>query len=698
LAEQPATVDIESFSRVNLKKAGLYRYAEDPSTDLLCVCWAHHNESVEAWVPSADKAFAEELQAGCAGLFPMVNTGPTPPASLLRALKNFTAWNAAFERSVLNGPAGQRYGIPHIEIEHTRCSMARSRHASMPGKLEDAARVLNTPVQKRVSGLNAMRYLCKPRSDGTRPTIVEERARFLALVPYCADDVRAEQCVDAVLPEMSPKELRVYQLDQRINDRGVRVDLGAVADFEALIAEYKTYLKERCRDIAGCSPTQTAVLAKYIRENGYPELENLQADTVRKVVLDPAAPDSVKEVLRLYSTHNMKAVAKYPAMREAVCRDGRIRGMLQYHAAGTGRWSSFIVQIHNLFRPVIGDPEVAVDAAKARDLDWIRAMYPGVDPMKVFASCVRSCLVADEGKELVFPDFSGIESRWCAWMFGEQWKLDAFATGRDTYVEAYARSFNVPSTSVGYWERLIGKVLELSMQYQGGVGAFIKMAANYKLDLSRIVGAFEHLPEGIRMAASDGYDFAPEKGRGYGLDKEVWLAAEGLKLAWRAAHPKIVWGWKNLNDAAQNAVANPGQIYAVCGKRLQFKVEGRWLIMRLPSGRKTRYFEPRLEGDRLVYEGVDTVTRMWGKTSTYGGKLCENQAQAGCRDLLADAMLNFDSASVPIVMHVHDEPVFEAPIGTLPDDYVDGMMTLAPGWAHGFPLAIEGHRGKRYRK
>ena len=212
------TLDIETFSRVNLKTAGLYRYAEDESTDLNCVCWAIDDGPVNAWIPQGDAEFYEAL-IETKEIDGYIYVGPDPPAPLavwvvsgrerivVPAHHDVHAWNAAFERQVLNGPAGKRYGFPKIEIEQTRCSMARSRHASMPGRLEDAANVLNTPIKKRSAGTNAMRYLCKPRADGTRPTLVEERARFLQLIPYCADDVRAERCVDAVLPEMSPRAL-----------------------------------------------------------------------------------------------------------------------------------------------------------------------------------------------------------------------------------------------------------------------------------------------------------------------------------------------------------------------------------------------------------------------------------------------------------------------------------------------------------
>lgn len=698
------TLDIETYSEENLKSAGLYRYAEHVSTDLLCACWAFDDGPVSAWIPEADKGFKDALLDLGAFVGGVIYTGPFVPTELRQHIESggeIDAWNASFERNVLNGSAGHRYNFPKISVEQTRCSMARARACSLPGKLEDSADVLETPVRKNTAGLNAMRYLCKPRKDGTRPQLVQERERFLQLLPYCRDDVLAERGVDAELPELSPKEQRVYHMDQRINDRGVRVDLEAVQDIEILIDKYKEQMYARCKEITGISPTVPGKLADWIRTTGgYPSLENLQAETVRQVVARSDVPEVVKTVLRLFSTYNMKAVAKFPAMRKAACKDGRLRGMFGYHAAGTGRWAAYIVQLHNMYRGVPElDADQAILACAGWDLDYIRMLYPGIDPMKIFASCIRGMLIPAEGKELVFPDLVGVEAREVAWVFGEQWKLDAWARGEDTYVLAYLRSFGLPAgTQITKRQRLIGKVLELSMQYEGGVGAFIKMARNYGIDMTDLVLAWPALPEAIRIEAQENFDYATEQGRIYGLDKDVWLACEGLKLAWRKAHPKVVAGWKQLKVAAHLAVANPGEVHKVAGGKIMFKMEKRFLIMRLPSGRRVYYYKPELRSDTLYYQGVDTETRQWQTTSTYGGKLCENQAQGACRDLLVDGMLNFEEAGHDIVGHVHDEPILETPIGALTDGFLNLMMCDPEPWAAGFPVEIEIHRGQRYKK
>lgn len=321
--------------------------------------------------------------------------------------------------------------------------------------------------------------------------------------------------------------------------------------------------------------------------------------------------------------------------------------------------------------------------------------------MKVIASCVRGMLIADEGKELVFPDFSGVEARWNAWLFGEEWKLEAYKAydqgkGPDLYIVAYARAFGVDVAGVSKAQRQVGKILELSMGYEGGVGAFVKMAATAKIDLKSLLSA--EIPTDVRAEAEHNYEYALEQGRVKGLDADIWRVCEGLKLLWRRAHPKIVWGWKNLKNAAHDAVANPGVVYKVANGRIMFKVEDQWLVMRLPSGRKIRYFQPTLRGDTLYYQGVDTVTRQWGLTSTYGGKLCENEDQGGCRDLLVEAMFAFEAAGWPVGFHVHDEPVLEVEAGALSDAETTRIMCAVPEWAEGFPLAVEMHRAYRYRK
>ena len=700
------TLDIESFSRQDLKKGGMAKYAEHESTDILCACWAFDDGPVSAWIPSADQSFLDELQP----LYPWGALYAGDECPLDTRHVEVHAWNAAFERCVLNGPAGRRYGFPHLEIGQMYCSMVNARVHGLPGALVDAANAVNAPIKKRLAGMNAMRYLCKPRKDGTRPTIAEERKRFLELIPYCADDVASERAVDGIVPRMSDAELRIYrELDQPMNDKGWKVDLESVDNMEILVRQYKQELEKKCREITGIKPSRPGPLADWVREHGCESLENLQADTVRKALtLD--MPEDTKRVLKIYSTYGMKAVAKYPAMRISVGSLDRLRHLFGMYGAGTGRWTSYIVQLQNLFRAIIDDPENALEAARSWDLQWLRDLYPGIDPMKVIASCVRSCLIADDGKDLFFPDYSGVEARYNAWMFNEQWKLDAFrrqdaGTGPSSYCIVYGRCYNEDPafdtrTKEGAFKKQLGKVLDLSMGYEGGVGAFVKMAGTYKIDLHDMVERVYPtlLPE-VLEEAMYAHAYAAERGRLYDLPEKVWITCESLKILWRRAHPKIVTGWRDLKDAALDAVANPGRVFGIPNRRVLFKVEGRWLVMRLASGRKLWYYQPRIKDEALHYLGMNTVTRIWGPTSTYGGKLCENETQGGCRDLLVRAKFALKEAHIgELIGSVHDEPVLEVDEGWHGEEEVTRLMCTNGTWDSGLPLALEHHRGKRYRK
>ncbi len=706
------TFDIESFSREDLKKVGMARYAEHESTDIMCLCWAIDEQKISGWIPQADRAFIEALRP----LYDWDQLYPgdeVPPSirSLVTGRIEAHAWNAAFERLNLNGSAGSKYDFPKIEISQTYCSMVNARVHGLPGALEDAANAVKAPVRKRTAGLNAMRYLRKPRKDGSRPMLAEERERYLQLLPYCADDVAAERAVDAIVPRMSDAELRIYrELDQPMNDAGIMVDLESVDNMEVLVAKYKKELEAKCREITGIKPSRAGPLADWIRAHGIPDLEDLQADTVRKVLLRDNLPPDTAKALKIYSTFGMKAVAKYPAMRKAAGSGDRLRHLFMMYGAGTGRWSSTIVQLQNLFRPVIDDPEMAVEIARDWDLQYLREMYPGVDPMKVIASCVRSMLIASPGTELIFPDYSGVEARWNAWMFDEAWKLKAYreydaGRGANLYCVVYGQCFGVdPTSPEGIAGKQQGKVLDLSMGYEGGVGAFVKMAGTYRIDLKAMAeSTYPTLPRDILEESVDAYHYAAEQGRLYELPEKIWVTAEGLKRLWRRAHPKIASGWLALKNAAIAAVENPGTVVSVANGRLMYKTEGDFLICRLPSGRKLWYYKPQLREDKsgrvtLHYLGMNTVTRQWGPTSTYGGKQCENETQGGCRDLLVRGKFALRDMGVRLLGSVHDEPIGEVKEGWDGQEEATRRLCANGKWDFGLPLAVEFHRGKRYRK
>jgi DNA polymerase len=540
--------------------------------------------------------------------------------------------------------------------------------------------------------------------------------KYLQLWSYCIDDVKAERDLDKNLPEVSAQEWEYYAMDQRLNDRGVLVDLTTVAHFQFLIDQYKEELAAFCLKQTGFKPTQREEIANWVRSNGWPKLTDLQADTVKGLVKDPAVPEKVKVILRLYSTYGMKAVSKYNTLVSAACKDGRLRGMFSFYgAATTGRWSSKIVQLQNLFRPVIEDCDAAIDAVVERDINLIRWLFEDVDPMKVFASCIRGMLHASPGNKIVGIDYSGIESRFGAWLFDENWKIKVFRDydtiigydgkkpirkGYDNYVMTWAELFRMDPKDVTKNQRQQAKPIELALLYEGGVGAFVTFAGNYGVDLNLMA---DSVWGSLEPWALDSAEWMWEKfGKASDLPKRTYLACDAIKHMWRAKHPKTTEGWKCLKNAAIMAVENPGKVFGLPNKKVMFSVRDRWLVVLLPSGRKLRYFEPRVTGtDRdkvLSYLGVDTETRRWMRTSTYGGKWCENICQGGSSDFIRFGMWNLEKEGYPVVMTVHDEAVVDTPVDYSELEVMTKFYTRKEAWAKDFPLAAEGFVADRFRK
>lgn len=652
-------IDVETYSECDLKLSGLYRYAADPSTELLVVCYCIDDGPVVTWFPYAH--IPGEVIIGWKGPY---FTGVQAPAALLKAINagaTVCAHNAQFERLILSGPVGKRHGFPDIPPEQMLCTAAKAASAGLPRSLEDAANAIGSFPKKAVGRMN-MLQLAKPRTGKDKRYTIEafpEKYKELAL--YCLDDVLAERDLDNRLPDLSASEQRVWELDQKINDRGIGVDLPAVADAQALIDEYKAYLEERCRELTGCDPTQTGKLAEWVRANGYPNLPDMQAPTVIEALSDPACPENIRTVLKIRSTHAMKAVSKYTSMERATGEDGRLRGMHLYYGAGTGRWAGLLVQLQNMFRPVIKDADTAIGAFKARSLELVRFLY-GVDPMKVFASCVRGMLVPSEGKDLLALDFAAIEARVLAWLAGQRDVLAVFAGHGKIYEYTAAKIYNGRIETVTPEQRFIGKVAVLALGYGGGRMAFAKMAKQYGVDISE--------------------------------DQ-----AEVIKSDWRDANPFIVKLWYDLESAAKAAIRQPGIAFGIPSKKVIFKVEGEWLLMRLPSGRRLSYLQPEMDAEgQVTYMGIDTYTRQWKRVSTYGGRACENAVQAIARDLLVSGMFNLEAAGYPIVLTVHDEIVSEVDEGFGSVNAAAMLMCKLPEWAAGLPVKAEGYRAKRYKK
>lgn len=671
-------IDIETFSEENLKTSGVYRYAAHPSTEVLVVCYRFgHEGPVHVWIPLDDipktaKPLKKFLKDGD------LHVQREMPADLYNWIYveegELRAWNAMFERVVLNtlGQTNRLDWIP-VPISQWQCSMAKAAALGLRQALGLCAKDCGTHP-KDDTGKMAMLQLCKPRKPSqtdpsTRWTIENHPDKYRVMYHYCIDDVKAESALDAYLPDLSPNEVEVYRMDQKINDRGILIDIANVRNAQSLVSEYKRRLYDKCNTLTGYTPTQTGKLAEWVRSQGY-EIENLQAATIKEALQDEQCPPQVRQLLQIYTTYNMKAVSKFKAMELAADpKDNRLRGMFRYHSASTGRWSSMVVQLQNIFRSVIGDEkrpgvieDYAIDNMQFRDFDWFRDLFDK-NPMKVLASCVRGMLMSHSVMRLVAIDYAAIEARVVAWLAEQLDILEVFATDGRIYEYTAAKIFNVPVDKVTKSQRFIGKVAVLALGYQGGKVAFAKMAKNYGVDI-------------------------PE------------AEADQIKTDWRSANPKIVQLWYDLENNAKAAVNNPGDVYQLDNKKIMFKVEGDWLWMRLPSGRRLAYYQPKLIDDKLTYMGIDTYTRQWKRCDTYGGKLCENAVQAIARDLLVSAMQRMTMKGMRIVGTVHDEVILEAPKHEAVVRYKQAseLMTTLPDWAEGLPVAVDGFVARRYRK
>lgn len=668
-------VDIESFSRVNLKKTGLYRYAEDPSTEVLVLCYAFGDDPVSTWVPVVGlptelikemHAFHEES----GGEFIHGLQVPFEIADWALSGGDFFAHNSEFERTMLNGAPGQKINFPTTAMDQWHCTAAMCAVNGMPRALGKAAEVIESPHQKNETGRMAMMQIIKPRKPSK--AIPEDRwtpenspDRYSELYRYCVDDVYAERQLHIMLPDLTKSERQVYLMDQRINARGVRVDLEAVANAKFLRDEYKAVLKEKCNEITELNPSQTGKLGAWIRERY--AMPNLQEPTMVKALADPDIPPDVKNVVRCRRLHELKSVAKFDAIERQVCHDDRLYGQFLYYGAATGRWSSVGVQLQNLARPVILDQYLAVEACELRDVKWLDVLWEK-NPMFVLSSIVRSMLISADGHDLLCLDYSSIEGRITAWFAGQEDKLEIFRTHGKVYEFTGAKMHRLPleleflltMKQLYPDERFLGKTCELALGFQGGHRALQKAARK----------------EGVEIDS---------------------FRADEVKLEWREANPMIVQLWYNLEEYAIAAVARPGHVFKT--NNIMFGTAGDWLYMKLPSGRRLAYYKPELNDEgQLTYLGIDTYTRQWGRTKTYGGRLTENAVQATARDVMVHGMQNLEREHYPIIGTVHDEIIMEPSedFGSIAG--ASELMCELPDWCEGLPVAADGFRDKRYRK
>lgn len=646
-------IDIETYSPVDIKKSGVYAYAQHPEFEILLFAYAFDNDPVQV----IDLTFDNDL-----------------PQILIEALFNpsitKTAHNAQFERTCINTKTAKP-----LPIEQWECTMVKSAMLGLPLSLAAVAKVLKLDQQKDTAGTSLISYFCKPckptKTNGGRLRNLPEHdpAKWGAFKAYCAQDVETERAIRVKtnffkIPEA---EKALYILDQEINDRGVLVDMDIVTNSIRMDAAYKETLTDEATELTSLdNPNSVSQLKAWLSEETGVEVDSLTKDAILDMLKDTAS-DEVTRVLRIRQEMAKTSVKKYQAMSDAVCEDGRIRGLLQFYGANrTGRWAGRMVQVQNLPQNHLKDLDLARQLVKSNDLEGLEMLFGNVPD--TLSQLVRTAFIPKPGHTFIVADFSAIEARVIAWLADEKWRMDVFATHGKIYEASAAQMFKVPIEMVtkGSTLRQKGKIAELALGYQGGVGALEKMGA-------------------AKM--------------GVKADE-----LQGLVDAWRNANQHIVRLWKEIGVAAIKAVTDLTTVE--CRHGVSFEGRANALYIKLPSGRRLAYLFPKMGENRfgnesLTYEGLNQTTKQWEKMETYGGKLTENIVQAIARDCLAYAMLQVSEVGWPIVMHVHDEVVIELPEGFDPDYQLQEacrVMGEPIPWAKGLPLRADGYVTNYYRK
>lgn len=634
-------LDLETYSAVNLAQCGVYRYCDDPSFRiLLCSCSVDDGDVV-----TVDLASGEQL-----------------PAEVVAALDDPSvvkwAYNAAFERTCLSAYLGYR-----LDPAGWRCSMVWAATLGLPLSLKDVGAVLGLDHQKLAEGKDLIRYFSLPSKTGTRHLPADDPDAWELFKQYNARDVEVETAIRRKLSHhpVSDDVWEQYEADQRINDRGIHIDTQLATNAMVCDEQYRERALARAQELTGLdNPASPLQLQGWLNEQG------CQIGSMAKEDVDTAldtATGEVKDALELRQDLSKSSVAKYRKMADATCSDNRAHGLLQFYGASrTGRWAGRLVQVQNLPRNYLPDLAQARSLVRHSDFDALELLYPSVPD--TLSQLIRTAFIPSKNHRFIVADYSAIEARVLAWLAGEEATLAAFKNGEDLYCATASAMFGVPVEKHGANGELRqkGKIAVLACGYNGSVGALKAMGA-------------------LKMGLTEG-------------------ELQPIVDAWREANPNIVAMWRDVDQAAIEAIATRR---TVALGNLSFTATKGMLFITLPSGRRLAYVKPglgvnRFGGTSVTYWGQG-INRKWRQLETYGGKLVENIVQAAARDLLAEAITRIEKAGHQVVMHIHDEVVIDEPTGsgtTVAD--ICTLMNQLPTWAMGLPIDAAGYECDFYMK
>jgi DNA polymerase len=731
----PFYLDTETFSPVDIKN-GLDNYSR--AAEVMIYTYADGDDPVKDYDVTTGARMPNQLED-----------------ALLDERRLLIAHNAQFDRTVI-GVSGYQTGI-----ERWHCTMVQALSHSLPGALEKLGDIFNIGEDKAKikDGKALIRLFCCPRPKNmklrraTKETHPQEWKRF---IEYARNDISAMREIHKLMPkwnyggtsEVATREMKLWHMDQRMNLRGVAIDTDLINGAIVTAGRVKEALAERTvtmTDGALNATTQRDALLTLLRNVYDIELVDLRGSTIETLLKsDHDLPDIVVELLENRLAASSTSVSKYKRFAQLTGPDGRLRNTTQFCGAmRTGRDAGRGVQLQNLPRPALKQKEIdsGIESIKLDCLDLVDDF-----PMTTLSSAIRGGIVASPGTKLTVADLSNIEGRMLAFLAGEEWKLQAFRDydtcrgvdgewytgdelrdavladkpielkldkkgeptrkGYDLYALAYAKAFRITPEAVmenkksgdGSF-RQIGKVMELALGYEGGVGAFVTFAVAYGIDLDAMArAAIGGIPAETLRAAEKAYKGAVSKKRDYNMLPETYTVCDSFKRLWREAHPNVAEFWKELEIAFRRAIEMPGKVFTA--RKISVVKNGNWVRLVLPSGRSLCYPSPKItDGNKVSYMGLNQFSRQWCRLNTYSGKLAENVTQAASRDVFKAPVGTIVAAGYAIEIPVHDELITETPDDSrFSAEHLAALMSDAPAWAMGLPLAAAGFESYRYRK
>lgn len=634
------SIDIETYSDMDIKKAGVYAYAESAAFTILLFAYKYNDEAIKIIDLTEIKTLPQFI------INDLINPG---------VIK--TAYNANFERVCLS-----RFLNINLPIEEWRCTAVQASMLGLPNHLKDVAKVLNLDAQKDAKGTRLINYFSIPHK-GIRRTPKDDPIKWEEFKRYCIQDVNVESEIRKRLIKypIPDKEQELYVIDQIINDRGIRVDerlIDSAIRFDAIYTD----MCKRSFDILteGVNPKSSKQVKEYLNSIGIEAL-SVDKETIQSI-LDNTKDEKLKRILDLKLKLGKTSIKKYERMKSCICNDGCIRGLLQFYGASrTGRWAGRLVQVHNLPQNHLSNLDMVRELIIKGDYELFDMMYDNIP--NILSQLIRTAFIPNKDKKFIVCDFSAIEARVIAYLADEKWRLDVFNTHGKIYEASASQMFKVPIESITKSSllRQKGKIAELALGYGGSVGALKQMG-------------------GIEM----------------GLNENE---LQELVNSWRKANPNITRFWRTVERCAIKAIKG---VSSSIDKGIIFNKKDGILFITLPSGRKLSYVQPKIIVNRfgsesIVYKGVNGTTKAWEDIETYGGKLVENIVQAVARDCLAESIKNLHNRGFRLIFHVHDEVILETNKDVLVED-IENIMAEPIKWAEGLNLSASGFETMFYKK